>query len=132
MRISSPVEMCGSPANEMKEHKTIHHNAQRSTRLRATALRISAERAFSRSVGSPLVPGNRVRLLRDACENYPAWLEAIRSAEHTIHFESYIIHEDEQGRIFAEALAEKARAGVRVRVIYDWLGALTATSNKFW
>src|SRR5262249_24791665 len=116
----------------MKEQQTIHQNVQRSTRLRATALRISAERAFSRAVGSPLVGGNSVRLLRDACENYPAWLEAIRSAERTIHFESYIIHEDQQGRIFAEALSERARAGVHVRVIYDWLGALTATSNKFW
>jgi cardiolipin synthase len=100
--------------------------------MRATALRISAERAFSRAVGSPLVGGNSVRLLRDACENYPAWLDAIRSAERWIHFESYIIHEDDQGHIFAEALAERARAGVRVRLIYDWMGALTATSNKFW
>jgi cardiolipin synthase len=116
----------------MKENKTIHQNVQRSTRLRATALRMSAERAFSRAVGSPLVPGNSIRLMRDAGENYPVWLEAIRSAEHYIHFESYIIHEDEQGRIFAEALAEKARAGVRVRLIYDWMGGLTATSNKFW
>jgi cardiolipin synthase len=116
----------------MKEQQTIHQNIQHPNRLRATAMRISAERAFSRAVGAPLVGGNSVRLLRDACENYPAWLEAIRSAERTIHFESYIIHEDEQGRIFAEALSERARAGVRVRVIYDWMGGLTATSNKFW
>lgn len=97
-----------------------------------SSFRIQAEQAFSRTAGAPLVHGNRVRLLKDAAENYPAWLEAIRSAQKHIHFESYIIHEDEQGQAFAEALMEKARAGVRVRLIYDWMGGLTATSNKFW
>ncbi len=116
----------------MKESKTIRQPKQQFARAHSASLRISAERAFSRTVGTPLVPGNDLRLLRDARENYPAWLNAIRSAQRTVHFESYIIHEDEQGRIFAEALAERARAGVRVRVIYDWLGGLTATSNKFW
>ena len=94
--------------------------------------RILAEQAFSRAGGAPLVPGNRVRLLRDAAENYPAWLEAIGAAERTVHFESYIIHEDAAGRQFAELLAEKARAGVRVRLIYDWLGGLGHASRRFW
>src|SRR5262245_5882619 len=76
--------------------------------------------------------GNSARILKDATENYPAWLEAIESARHTIHFECYIIHEDEQGRVFADALIKKAREGVRVRIIYDWMGAFNATSNKFW
>jgi len=79
-----------------------------------------------------LIPGNSARILKDATENYPAWLEAIESARHTIHFECYIIHEDEQGRVFADALAQKARDGVRVRLIYDWMGAFNATSNGFW
>src|SRR5262249_49185740 len=60
------------------------------------------------------------------------WLEAIESARRAIHFECYIIHEDEQGRVFADALARKARDGVHVRLIYDWIGAFNATSNKFW
>ncbi|MGH7306404.1 MAG: phospholipase D-like domain-containing protein [Candidatus Rokuibacteriota bacterium] len=94
--------------------------------------RILAEQAFSRAGGAPLVPGNAVRLLRDAAENYPAWLEAIGAAERTIHFESYILHEDAAGRQFAERLAAKARAGVRVRLIYDWLGALGHASRRFW
>ncbi|MFN0119844.1 MAG: phospholipase D-like domain-containing protein, partial [Blastocatellia bacterium] len=80
----------------------------------------------------PLLHDNAVRVLRDARENYPAWLAAIHAAEHHIHFESYIIHEDAQGQIFAEALMARARAGVQVRVIYDWMGALTATSGAFW
>lgn len=104
----------------------------RASRRGGLSARFLAEQAFSRTAGVPLVPGNSVRLLRDARENYPAWLAAISSATRWIHFESYIIHEDDQGQRFAEALAAKARAGVRVRVIYDWMGALNATSNRFW
>ena len=95
-------------------------------------LRQIADQAFSRAAGAPLVPGNRVRLLKDAAENYPAWLEAIAGARRTIHFESYIIHDDAIGRRFAEALAERARAGVRVRVLYDFVGALGKSSRALW
>jgi len=56
--------------------------------------RLLADQAFSRAAGAPLVPGNSLRLLKDATENYPAWLEAIASARHRIHIESYIIHDD--------------------------------------
>jgi cardiolipin synthase A/B len=101
-------------------------------RSRDAAFRPLADQAFSRAAGAPLVHGNAVRLLKDAAENYPAWLEAIRGARETIHFESYIIHDDEVGRRFADALLEKAAAGVRVRVIYDWLGALRNSGKRFW
>lgn len=94
--------------------------------------RTLADQAFSRASGAPLVPGNRVRILKDAAENYPAWLEAIAAARRTIHFESYIIHEDEAGHRFAEVLATKAREGIRVRLLYDWLGALGHASRRFW
>jgi cardiolipin synthase len=94
--------------------------------------RIASEDVFARIAAAPLVPGNTVRLLRDATENYPAWLEAIDGARDTIHFESYIIHEDDIGRRFAGALADRARAGVRVRLIYDWLGALGHASRRLW
>jgi cardiolipin synthase A/B len=78
------------------------------------------------------VAGNSVRLLKDAGENYPAWFDAIRSARSKIYFESYIIHEDEQGSMLADALAAKVREGVRVRLVYDWMGGLWASSRKFW
>jgi len=94
--------------------------------------RVAAEQAFSRAAGAPLVDGNAVRLLKDGAENYPAWLEAIDAAEHFIHFEMYILHDDQTGGRFADALAARARAGVRVRLIYDWVGALGATSRTFW
>ena len=97
---------------------------------RAHTQRKLAEQAFSRAAGTPLIPGNRVRLLCDATENYPAWLEAIRQARRHIFFESYIISDDEVGRMFAEALAERARQGVKVCVLYDWLG--TWGARKLW
>jgi cardiolipin synthase len=91
-----------------------------------------ADQAFSRAAGAPLIDGNRVRLLKDAQQNYPAWLEAIAAARHYIHFECYIIHEDDAGRQFAEALIAKARQGVRVRLIYDWMGGFRKASRRFW
>ena len=90
------------------------------------------EQALGRASGARLIPGNEVRLLRDATENYPAWLEAMSAARRTIHFESYIIHDDEVGQRFAAALCARAAAGVRVRLIYDWLGAVGKTSRRFW
>ncbi len=68
----------------------------------------------------------RFRLLRDAAENFPAWLAAIRAAKRTILFESYIFEDDDVGREFASALAERAQSGVRVNVVYDWFGSLGA------
>jgi cardiolipin synthase len=98
----------------------------------AIALRVVADQAFSRAAGAPLVDGNTVTLLRDAAENYPAWLDALHSAQRWIHFESYIVHDDDCGREFAEALCQAATRGVKVRLVYDWLGALTTTSWMFW
>jgi cardiolipin synthase len=90
------------------------------------------DQAFSRAAGAHLVGGNRVCLLRDAAENYPAWLEAIRGAERYVHFESYIIRDDTSGRQFADALTAKARARVPVRLLYDWMGAFRKTPARFW
>jgi cardiolipin synthase len=98
----------------------------------ADLVRALADQAFSRAAGAPLVEGNRVRLLEDARENYPAWLEAIRGARRRIHFESYIIYDDEVGQEFAAALVARAREGVQVRLVYDWLGGVGKTSARFW
>lgn len=95
-------------------------------------LQLLADQAFSRTAGAPLVGGNSVRLLKDGHENYPAWLEAIRSAQHWIHFETYILHDDRIGKVFAEALCERARAGVKVRLLVDWLGSLLKSGPGFW
>lgn len=102
------------------------------SRVVVSELRSLADQAFSRAAGAPLVPGNAVRLLRDAAENYPAWLAAIRGARRSVHFETYIFDDDAVGERFAEALIRKAGEGVPVRLVYDWLGAFGTTSRRFW
>src|SRR5262245_26577176 len=95
-------------------------------------LRELADQMFSRASGARLLEGNAIRLLKDAAENYPVWLNAIRAAEHSIHMELYVIHEDDQGRLFADALIARAKAGVHVRLVYDWVGGFSNTSRRFW
>jgi cardiolipin synthase len=90
-----------------------------------------ADRALDRASGSPAIPGNAVTLLFDGTEAYPAMLDSIARAERWIHFENYIIRSDETGWRFGEALAAKARAGVRVRVLADWFGSL-GTRGAYW
>jgi cardiolipin synthase len=98
----------------------------------AALRRLLADQAFSRAAGAPLVDGNRVELLQDGAANYPAWLASIEGAQRCVHLEMYIFRDDPVGRRFADALAARARAGVRVRILYDWLGALGKTSSGFW
>ena len=93
---------------------------------------MQADQVISRMAGAPLLAGNSVQLLRDGAENYPAWKEAIRRATRSVYFETYVVHADATGHEFAELLAEKARQGVAVRVIYDWFGALGSASFLFW
>ena len=96
------------------------------------SLRLLAEQALSRAAGAPLVPGNRVTLLRDATENYPAWLGAIEDARRSITLDSYILADDAVGNRFADAMSAAATRGVRVRVLQDWLGARGEGSHRFW
>jgi cardiolipin synthase len=98
----------------------------------ASAGRSIMDQAISRAAGARRIDGNSVRLLRDAAENYPAWLDAIASAERYVYFEAYIMRDDVSGRRFADALIEKARAGVTVRLLYDWMGAFAKTPSRFW
>ncbi len=94
------------------------------SRRASLELRRLAEQVFTRAAGAPLVAGNAVRILRDAGENYPAWLAAIAAARRSVLFENYIIAADVAGREFVAALTERAQAGIAVRLIYDWLGGL--------
>ena len=70
-----------------------------------------------------LKPGNRVQAFQNGSRIFPAMLEAIRMASQSINFETYIYWSGAIGREFAEALAAKARAGVAVHVLIDWLGS---------
>src|SRR5216683_3625110 len=95
------------------------------------ALRQIAVGAMARTSGSPLTEGNGVRILHDAPENYPAWEKAILSARRTVHMEMYIFRADAWGRRFAGLLAERAAAGVKVRVLCDWFGSWSTPHRLF-
>jgi cardiolipin synthase len=89
------------------------------------------QRAIDRLAAARPIPGNRVTLLQDGPEAFGAMLALIAGAQRYIHFENYIIRDDATGWRFAEALAGRARAGVAVRVLYDWLGSVS-TGRKYW
>ena len=88
-------------------------------------------RALDRATGARPIPGNIVRHVAVSRAALDTMLEMIVSAQRTVHFENYIIHDDDTGRRFATAWAERARAGVRVRVLYDAFGSL-GTSGAYW
>lgn len=73
-------------------------------------------------LGPAIVPGNRAHLLVNGDRIFPALLGAIRGAKKTIDFETYIYWSGDIGRAFADALSERAKAGVRVHVMLDWVG----------
>lgn len=81
--------------------------------------------AFRRLASFPFTTGNGARLLVDGEETFPAILEAIAKAERYILFQFYILRADALGQRFKEALIEKAKAGVKVYVLYDDIGSLT-------
>ena len=74
-------------------------------------------------LGPPIIDGNRYKTLVNGVQIFPSMLEAIGSARKTINFESYIYWSGEIGQKFADALGERARAGVKVNVLLDWAGS---------
>ncbi|HVF17467.1 MAG TPA: phospholipase D-like domain-containing protein [Steroidobacteraceae bacterium] len=74
-------------------------------------------------LGPPLVDGNAALNLENGDEIFPSMLAAIREAQQSITFESYIYWSGNVGREFAEALAARASAGVNVHVLMDWVGS---------
>lgn len=79
-----------------------------------------------------MLDGNRIELLIDAKVHFERWLEAIAQARHQVLLENYIVRNDHIGRAFREALVERARAGVRVCVIHDWMGCFGQSRQSFW
>lgn len=78
---------------------------------------------MSAVLSPPLVAGNRVRELINGNEIFPAMLGAIGAAEQSITLETYIYWSGSIGRQFSVALAERARRGVAVKVLLDWVGS---------
>ncbi len=82
---------------------------------------------FTRTLGTLLGPslqgGNAVTELLNGDAIFPAMLDAIRGAQHTITFETFIYWSGDIGHRFADCLSERARAGVRVLILLDWVGS---------
>ena len=106
---------CATPGSE----KNIEHPIPR--------LYGAEDPQFARTMGALLGPGildgNRIDVLLNGDEIFPAMLQAIRSGKKTITFETFIYWSGSIGSEFANALAERARAGVKVHVLIDWVGS---------
>lgn len=93
--------------------------------LPSKAIVVSLPRELARYARSPLRwrTNCEVEVLRSGGETYPAMLAAIGAAKESISFETYILAADHTGDRFKAALMERARAGVKVRLIYDAVGS---------
>ena len=93
--------------------------------------RARLDKALARTSDAPLRIGNRLALLQNGPDTYDDWIAAIGRAERWVHLDNYIFQDDAVGRRFADALKEKAREGVTVRVLSDWFGSWS-TPRSFW
>ncbi|MFD3518403.1 phosphatidylserine/phosphatidylglycerophosphate/cardiolipin synthase family protein [Streptomyces sp. NPDC058657] len=80
-------------------------------------------RRLERLIGIAATEGNALTVLRNGDEIFAAMLAAIRSAEHTVDMMTFVYWKGDIAREFAEALAERARAGLRVRLLLDGFGS---------
>jgi cardiolipin synthase len=85
-------------------------------------------RALGILLGPPLVAGNQVTPLVNGVQIYPAMLNAIRTAQNNITFETFVFR-DGVGALFIEELSNAARRGVQVHMLLDWLGSRTMESG---
>jgi len=79
--------------------------------------------AVAAALGATLVRGNRITRLDDGVRFYPQMLADISGAQQSIALECYILHPGATGESFIAALAERARAGVKVRIVLDAIGS---------
>jgi cardiolipin synthase A/B len=106
--------------------QTLEHRLEHSFTVEAPEFFSSAL-----ALGNPVpIGGNKIELLQNGDAYFPAMLEAIRGAKGTINFESYIVKSDTVGRQFMNALSERARAGVEVRVLLDGIGSGWSLDNS--
>jgi cardiolipin synthase len=86
---------------------------------------------IERATGSKTLGGNRLELQYEGSSTFSSWLEGISRAQCMVYLENYLIRDDRVGRAFRDVLIEKARSGVPVYVIYDWVGCW-ATPRSYW
>ncbi|HEX4266764.1 MAG TPA: phospholipase D-like domain-containing protein [Steroidobacteraceae bacterium] len=104
--------------NLRRPEKEERHRVERLYRTRD----LQFKREMGVLLGPAIVTGNRIQALNNGDEIFPAMLQAIEGAQRTITFETYIYWSGQIGERLAEALIERARAGVRVHVMLDFVG----------
>jgi len=114
LRLSTPAKLVSGPLPQS----------------RPTALHSHAH-ALVAGLGEPLVTGNRVDLLQDGPGTYAAMFAAIDNARDHVNLESYIVEAEGPGEEFARRLIARARAGVRVNVLYDSFGSIGTPASYF-
>ena len=103
------------------ERRIVHHYSVSDPQFR---------REMGVLLGPAILSGNTVKDLQNGDEIFPAMLEGIRGAKESISFETYIWWEGEIGKQFADALSERARAGVPVHVTIDWAGSFSMEEDR--
>ena len=106
--------------NFVPSEKKIERQLQRLYNLEDPQFR----RSMGVLLGPPILEGNKVDVLLNGDEIFSSMLKEIRGAQHTITFETYIYWSETIGKEFSDALIERARAGVKVHVMLDFIGSI--------
>ena len=114
LRLSTPPKLVSGPAPQ-SQLMALHSHAH----------------ALVAGLSEPLVTGNRVDLLQDGPGTYAAMFEAIEQARDHVNLESYILEAEGPGEEFARRLVARAKAGVRVNVLYDSFGSIGTPESYF-
>jgi cardiolipin synthase len=107
-----------SKGNPFRQKKRLTRMMRLLARIRPQAMPITYRR-------------NRVVLLHDGPSFFQSLFSALRAAQQSILLEYYIIHDDQIGRALAEELAAAVSRGVRVALIYDYIGCVDTPSSYF-
>ncbi len=119
----------GGPLSARQSRRLVAQLAKQAPNAGALERHLAAEQLVAES---PMFAGNRVRILHDGAEAFPAMFEAIAGAQRSLDLEYYIFEEVESGgRKLSDLLIERSRAGVHVRIIYDAFGSLDTPAAFF-
>ncbi len=122
-------ERCFLEGTFEEQHRALAGNHHRFTTPAAEEFR-DAISLLLRNNRAYLTEGNRVDVYTRGEDKFDALFVAIRMARHSIHLEYFVINNDELGRAVVHALAEKAREGVEVRLLFDAMGARAGGGSR--
>src|SRR5262245_37345292 len=103
-----------TPPEKLLERRVAHRHTVADSQFR---------REMSVLLGPAIMPRDAVLALQNGDEIFPAMLAAIRGAQTSITFETYIYWSGEVGEAFTAALVERAMAGIPIAIIIDWAGS---------